>query len=122
MFRAKYTSPAFTRSALRYTYMSGKMKIERYTSEGKRELAPSTRIQITSSNATSSATTTLGRGRPVYAKRSCNPALAHAPCVRACMSGASDSARVYARARVHACWAHDIPCTLRDVRHVPTSL
>ncbi|KYN23406.1 hypothetical protein ALC57_04280 [Trachymyrmex cornetzi] len=51
------------------------MKIEQYTRERKQELAPFARIQITSSNATLATTTTLA-GAVLYAKRSCNPALA----------------------------------------------
>ena len=56
--------------------MSSKMKIE-HQRERKQELAPFARIQITSSNATLTSTTTLaGVIVVLYAKRSCNPALA----------------------------------------------
>lgn len=116
VFRENYTSPTLTHSALRYT--SGEMKIERYTGEGKRELAPSTRIQITSSNATS--TTTTLAGAVLYAKRSCNPALARGMCAVVHVASGRSRARVYARAG--ACvLVHDIPCsTLPDVRYTPT--
>lgn len=92
--------PTFTHSALRYTF--GEMKIERCSSEGKRELAPSTRIQITSSNATSA---TLA-GAVLYAKRSCNPALARGMC--ACRVFMRWCTRVGARYTVYAS-----RCTIR---------
>lgn len=70
--------------------------------EGGRELPPSTRIQITSSNATSATTTTLA-GAILYAKRSCNPALARGACAGVHVARERAIARVFTLARVHAC-------------------
>lgn len=87
-------------------YTSGEMKIEQCAREEKRELTPSTRIQITSSNATSATTTTLA-GAVLYAKRSCNPALARGACAGVCTSRASEWSRACLRFAMYDTFRRD---------------
>lgn len=115
VLRKLHKVPRLLISVSRYTYMSGEMKIERYTREGKRE-------RVTSVYKNSNYFIkrhvdddhTLA-GAILYAKRSCNPALARGACagVHVCRERASDRARVYARAGTRVCLVHDISCTVR---------